>query len=454
MSRELLDHDEHGLQDREYTSDNDQEQRPLSSLLGSPRTADVASRGDGLILQEESKLESRRKNKSKGTSKRPNEVEDDRFELPEDLEMTSKLKSQSPYPRKNKPRYDSNSLESDGSPSDGGESETDLSQKSNSEPNRQHDQRAVLRTMMAQEASIVAATLSNDTKVEISKGTAVKQQRQTFHSLLNVRIKLQQALVSSNSLPDDDRTAEVPIAAEEAAIRLWNSLNFLRQSITSEPGKRSYQAAFASPLADLQAAQISHEVLPARRATLAKWARKSQVTMATRQSKLASGVSQQALLPLLDAQLTSPAIEMLIERTKVPRSCAPLQAAEKQSMDSTIYDDADFYAILLRELVDQKMPNTISNSVQSFDLAKLARQDLKRRRKVDPKASKGRLLKYTIIEKLQNFMAPEDHGTWNERQAYELFGGLFGRRAELSEYEAESAYHEEASLRLFGTQRR
>jgi protein AATF/BFR2 len=52
---------------------------------------------------------------------------------------------------------------------------------------------------------------------------------------------------------------------------------------------------------------------------------------------------------------------------------------------------------------------------------------------VDTRASKGRKLRYTIHEKLQNFMAPEDRGAWGERQADELFGSLFGRRMGLGE---------------------
>lgn len=55
------------------------------------------------------------------------------------------------------------------------------------------------------------------------------------------------------------------------------------------------------------------------------------------------------------------------------------------------------------------------------------------RKKVDTKASKGRKMRYTVHEKLQNFMASEDRGMWGERQRDELFGGLLGRRGALRE---------------------
>lgn len=37
-------------------------------------------------------------------------------------------------------------------------------------------------------------------------------------------------------------------------------------------------------------------------------------------------------------------------------------------------------------------------------------------------------MRYTVHEKLQNFMAPEDRTTWGEKQVRELFAGLLGGR--------------------------
>ena len=58
---------------------------------------------------------------------------------------------------------------------------------------------------------------------------------------------------------------------------------------------------------------------------------------------------------------------------------------------------------------------------------------LRVKKNVDTKASKGRKMRYTVHEKLQNFMAPEDRGVWGERQRAELFSGLLGRRVEMGE---------------------
>ena len=48
---------------------------------------------------------------------------------------------------------------------------------------------------------------------------------------------------------------------------------------------------------------------------------------------------------------------------------------------------------------------------------------------VDTKASKGRKLRYNVQEKLQNFMSPEDRGTWSARAREEFFASLLGRTA-------------------------
>jgi protein AATF/BFR2 len=49
------------------------------------------------------------------------------------------------------------------------------------------------------------------------------------------------------------------------------------------------------------------------------------------------------------------------------------------------------------------------------------------KKKVDTKASKGRKLRYTVHEKIQNFMVPVPRGTWHEEQTDDLFASLFGK---------------------------
>ena len=332
------------------------------------------------------------------------------------------------------------------------------------------DDRAALRQIMAEGQKLVVATISQAAKADVEKGKAVKQQRTAFDALLNTRIRLQKALIATNSMsssqPTDENTAldtDAIRAAEQAALNLWNTLDSLRTSLSSSttPNKRPFSSTLSTSIADLASRMQSQESssLSHRRAILTKWSHKIHPTAALpTRNKLNNTSTQQPLATLLDAQLSAPNIERLIKRTRIPRSCAPLQAASGLE-DEQIYDDADFYTLLLRELVDQRTTSSATNPTNTLapniaSLPAIARRDAKTK-KVDTKASKGRKMRYTVHEKLQNFMMPEDRGTWGERQVDELFGSLLGRRVELREdgedgEDGEEEGQEMEGWRLFG----
>ncbi|MCJ1485957.1 rRNA-processing protein bfr2 [Schaereria dolodes] len=344
------------------------------------------------------------------------------------------------------------------------------------------DDRAELRRMMAEEQKTVVATISQATKADADKGKAVKQQRSTFDALLNTRIRLQKGLIAINSLSTISEAEPQPTdpvkSAEAAALKLWNTLDSLRQSIhsqsTTESSKRTFSATAETPTNSLWTQMQSQETtsLALRRTTLTKWSQKVHLASSLpTHNKLNNTSSRHPLTSILDAQLSLPNIDRLIKRTRVPRSCAPIQANQSQKSpeeDPSIYDDADFYTALLRELVDQRMADssntTTTNGTSSTHVASAAAflpstnrhlHMAKMRKKVDTKASKGRKIRYTVHEKLQNFMAPEDRGMWGERQIDELFGSLLGRKrvvldeGEDVEMDDEMVDREEEGLRLF-----
>ena len=153
-------------------------------------------------------------------------------------------------------------------------------------------------------------------------------------------------------------------------------------------------------------------------------------------------------------------MERALKRTRVARSCAPLQAASKTAVeDEQIYDDADFYTILLRELVERRMDDSRTTSAvlegSGADLLP-SQAELKVKKHVDTKASKGRKMRYTVHEKLENFMVADDRGSWGERQRAELFGSLLGRKVEIGDDEGQDERSDEDEamevdgLKLFG----
>ena len=345
------------------------------------------------------------------------------------------------------------------------------------------DERAELRKMMAEEQKTVVATISQAAKADVEKGIAVKHQRSTFDALLNTRIRLQKALIATNSMSalKDSTTARTDVkpsilAAEEAALKLWSQLDTLRHTLTSQPGKtkrkRDADAEVQplTPLTTLWHRMQCHEstALSARRSTLDKWSTKLRPVSVLSSSRklitpLGGGDRHQPLTSVLDTSLDLTNMSRLIARTRTPRSCAPLQAQTQSGVEvPDIFDDADFYTTLLKELVDQRMADTVTSVVGLSSAATTAnslvptaaRRESRIKKKVDTKASKGRKMKFTVHEKLMDFMAAEDRGTWGARQRDELFGGLvggFGGWGVLREEEGEGEGEEEVEegLRLF-----
>ena len=359
------------------------------------------------------------------------------------------------------------------------------------------DETAKVRALLSTDASKIKASLTAAARSDIEKGRAIKRQRIAFDSLLNTRIKLQKALVASNTLAtlpslhsapqqeeetDKQRKAQRAKAkeAEKAALSVWNDLHALRKTYLPTPereaDKHDPPSAFtvtpSTPTSTMwaQMQQLESTARPARRATLAKWAEKT-TPLAPSSSAMGGRnkigqTRQPSLLSTLDAQLAGLNLERLVQGSRVLRSCgAPgltrdgqRSSGEKEGakgeereqeqgeiqMDrgrENVYDDSGFYASLLRELVEQRSAasSTIAGSASAAvngtngdmpDVKVPSNRDLRVRKQVDRKASKGRKMRYQVHEKLQNFMVAEDRGTWGERQRGELFASLFGRKAD------------------------
>lgn len=298
---------------------------------------------------------------------------------------------------------------------------------------------------------------------DIQKGIAIQKQRKSYDALLNLRIRLQKALVAANTLPtveQADSSQDEPYeAAEEAAIRLLDTISSLKLQLqgpsrAGEKRKFEFDANMSTEEIWDQLKKEEKLSIKSREERMEKWSRKVQSVNVAASRGLAS--RNRTLIDALKDQLEDPE-SRLVKRTRVPRSCAPVQAAKKLASDPSVYDDADFYQVLLKELVDQRTIESSSSSqgagaVPSVMLT--AAREAKSHRNVDRKASKGRKMRFTVHEKLQNFMAPEDRRTWEQGAIDRFLGGLFGRKMELDEDAAEAEEPsdvdvEEEGLRLF-----
>ncbi|KAI9827654.1 MAG: rRNA-processing protein bfr2 [Phylliscum demangeonii] len=349
-------------------------------------------------------------------------------------------------------------------------------------------QRIELRKMMSEEHKAVMTHITEATKADVEKGRAVKRQRQSYDGLLNTRIRLQQGLIAMNSLsataqPEDydpSTNGEAYAAAEASALHLWKQLTDLRAELHhatlggAAAGRKHILDEVDSSTSPAQLWRLMQAqeagAQPYRQAMLEKWSSKVRgvTSVLPAAKKLQPSAPQATITDVLNEHLSHP--ERLIQRTHVPRSCAPLQAQRGVSDDAAIYDDADFYQLQLKELVDQRMTDSVAaSSAQAVASAQALQQwaamrEAKTKKRVDTRASKGRKLRYTVHEKLLNFMAPQDRGVWGRRQVDELFGSLLGakmpflledarelarRDAGLEQGEPEDAAEVEVGLRLF-----
>lgn len=304
------------------------------------------------------------------------------------------------------------------------------------------DSRSAARDIIQKGQKTAVATVSQAAKEDAEKGAAVRKQRRTYDSLLSLRIRLQKGLIATNSFNEatgaDDAGKEPYEAAEEAAIKLWNAIDGFRASLLPEPKagdkrKRDVDTTTSNDELWEEMQATEERAMKKRNIVLEKWSNRVKskaTTMNTRQLGAAKG-SQSLVSVLEDHMLNS---DRLVKRTQVPRSCAPLQAAKKVTEDPSIYDDADFYQMLLKELVDQRTTDSGTTGNDGVPTVRwTALKEAKNRKQVDRRASKGRKLRFTVHEKLQNFMAPEDRRTWEDEAIDRLFGTLFGQRMQLKE---------------------
>ena len=347
------------------------------------------------------------------------------------------------------------SEDSDGGAPIGSESESEGEDEDAPRPKPASDKKAIL------------AAISDSARQDAEKGQAVRQQRKIFDGLLNIRVRLQKALVAANSFgsigdgaDDDDVAREAYEAAEEAALKLWSTIDDLHSGIkgvskAGEKRKREVDMSTSTETLWGYMDETERAARQNRRKVLDKWSGKIGATTVPVGNKLNLNAMRNSICSVLEEQLLDP--ERLIKRTRVPRSCAPLQASKGVKEHVDIYDDADFYQLLLKELVDQRSADTAMSGQANGGVVTVqwaAMKEAKAGKVVDRKASRGRKMRFTVHEKLQGFMAPEDRRGWEQEAIDRFFGTLFGQKMQLNEEEEESEEEdeinaEEAGLRLF-----
>lgn len=308
----------------------------------------------------------------------------------------------------------------------------------------------------------MSPSIATSAQMDALKGFHILKQQSLYDSILDLRIKIQKGINTYNHFPSEksvveelqtEKTSKYLNKAESSLYDLLDSVMQFRLQLYKDDKlvkqDRQINAKKRSLDTYLEESHNLDATLNAYRSVvLTKWSQKIQSASgaaALNASKFKT-VNQSA-----DMQVENNLANMdrLVKRTRLNRrNIKPLgyTTPEKSKNDnnnrasvldpslqenSSIFDDEDFYRLLLRELVDKKVNDTSkSESIATISLTKTP----KFKKNVDTKASKGRKLNFKVQEPLQNWEAPKfNKNKWDDYQIDEFFAGLFGQKINMNE---------------------
>ncbi|QLL33412.1 hypothetical protein HG536_0E03230 [Torulaspora globosa] len=376
------------------------------------------------------------------------------------------------------------------------ESESEAEEVSEAEDAQYKRER--LAKLIQQETSNAVKKLSETTRKDAAKGLCILEQNRLFENIIDVRIKLQKALNSANSLPvtteswkylKSDKTDSLVKESQKLLTKVLNQMIDFRNefhikdhiSQESEKAERPQKRSISDLTKETD--RLDDELSVYRSAVLNKWS-----------TKVASASGSHALTSSKFKAINQPAdvqvrnqladTERLLKRTCLSRrGITPFrfhddlnngkldQIAAKETQDDDaedadldiprnydprkkdnnafdtaenpyIFDDEDFYRVLLNDLVDKKISDARTANGTSANIA-ITSRSTKLKKNVDTKASKGRKLNYSIQEPIANYEAPRESGyKWSDEQIDEFFAGFLGQRIDFAEHE-ETALEED-----------
>ena len=313
-----------------------------------------------------------------------------------------------------------------------------------------------LAAVAASEAAAVAH-LKARAQEERRKAGAVAHQVRLWEAVLEMRIRLQRALQASRALPRKRGTQAVlrdvspqaaaaleSVASVAASValeldELRHALCGLQPSMPAAPRRRR-DAVQASGDGDVDAAAVwatlesGYARMQAfRDDAFDRWHAKTSLVSSAAATgggggglrALNQSVTAQVAATLRDdhrarrrsAPLASSVPSVLCE--VAPRVGEEEQEGEEPAREEDLYDDADFYAQLLRHLLDGTGQDGLGTATRGGGS--------KQRKAVDRRSSKGRKLRFAVMDKLVNYMVPVPASL--PPVAEQLFSRLWGKEA-------------------------
>ena len=226
----------------------------------------------------------------------------------------------------------------------------------------------------------VSSDSSSDTEMQVleqkdnsEKREAVKNQLNRYDKLVDLRMSIQKCVSLSNE-------HEIPVTSEIKTV-LTEVLD-----ISCELGQKDIWRSLATS---------NKRILELSIDTLESWHKKIHFND-SKFKVINQGIRHQ-----------------YIQQTKdLSKAILRTQKTQDAVVDPETFNDTDFYNQILRDFAEKRPKQIIS-------IPK------KQKKTVDTKASKGRKIRYSVHEKIQNFMTPVSKEIWTDHKIKDLYVSLF-----------------------------
>ncbi|XP_048561885.1 putative uncharacterized protein DDB_G0270496 isoform X2 [Triticum urartu] len=298
------------------------------------------------------------------------------------------------------------------------------------------------RTLQANQQSILQ-TLKQHRDDDVSRGQAVKNQKALWDKTLEMRFLLQKAFSTSNKLPKDpskSRFCSHDQEIEQAYVDLLDSSKqtlgcmldlqkaLLEQNQAAKGANDTLPDSNGESDEWSQVQKLHTRITPFRNTEIDKWQRKTQVTTGAAALKGKLHAFNQNISDQVAGYMRDPS--RMIDRMYLRKSdvgvfgetaAEPATTVEGKDVegDPELIDDSEFYHQLLKEFLE-----SCDNGASESAFYALRKKQNKKRKLVDRRASKSRKIRYSVHEKIANFMAPVPMTV--PPMASKLFENLFG----------------------------
>jgi protein AATF/BFR2 len=297
----------------------------------------------------------------------------------------------------------------------------------------------------------------------------VRKQADIFGKVLELRINLQKSLEIASRLPVNDRDGAynelleddsalsglVSSSCKESRSLLDPLIDMLEVQVDSAEGSSSSSSS-GSRKRDRSSedswTRIEHAMEQSRprwKSVLEKWNARLHFGTETNKSKMK--VFNSSLWSRIDEAMADE--DRVLEKSRMKRGnskrfgvlpddldddddddlnssgtgtgtgTGTVSTAVLSEVDSEVYDDRTFYAVLLKSFITSSSASSTSDYMRKEDIEML-RKYRAAGSEVDRKATKGRRLRYHVHTKLQNFMFPMSQPT-PQVDVDRLFNSLF-----------------------------